>query len=83
MSTSCSDEGHHYAVSPTPCTMSKRSLDESDSVSSQPGQQNDSAGRLPVHDLLSPNEQQSAPAKRPRNFIASVVCPITHWSHRA
>lgn len=50
--------------------MSKRPYDHSLSAYS------DNAHRLAIHDLLSPNEQPDSPdpPKRPRNFIASVVC---------
>lgn len=48
--------------------MSKRPYDVSDS---------DNPARLPIHDLLSPNEHEhQGPVKKPRNFIASVVCAV-------
>ncbi|KAJ5360668.1 hypothetical protein N7517_009859 [Penicillium concentricum] len=57
--------------------MSKRSLEESRAganMSPEP----DSNGLLPIHDLLSPGEeehgQSSGPSKKPRNFIATVAC---------
>jgi hypothetical protein len=54
--------------------MSKRPLDPSDSLPSQ--HDHHAAARLPIHDLLSPNDNlsQSGPVKKPRSFIASVVC---------
>jgi hypothetical protein len=54
--------------------MSKRPLDPSDPLPSQ--HDHHAAARLPIHDLLSPNDNhsQSGPVKKPRSFIASVVC---------
>jgi hypothetical protein len=52
--------------------MSKRSREESRSQALEGDN-----GLLPIQDLLSPDEQDSAtPAanKKPRNFIATVVC---------
>ena len=52
--------------------MSKRSLEES--RTQVPEGDN---GLLPIQDPLSPDEQDSATptgAKKPRNFIATVVC---------
>lgn len=56
--------------------MSKRSLDESRESQAPEGDHN---GLLPIHDLLSPGDEHdptppSGPAKKPRNFIATVVC---------
>lgn len=59
--------------------MSKRSFDES--RGSQPSEA-DHNGLLPIHELLSPDEHEhehepTPPAghtKKPRNFIATVVC---------
>lgn len=55
--------------------MSKRSFAES-TESQAPDAENN--GLLPIHDLLSPDEQDltapSGPTKKPRNFIATVVC---------
>ncbi|KAJ5165374.1 uncharacterized protein N7500_007204 [Penicillium coprophilum] len=57
--------------------MRKRSLEESRAganMSPEP----DSNGLLPIHDLLSPGEEEhgqpSGPSKKPRNFIATVAC---------
>ncbi|KAJ5104512.1 transcriptional regulator family: Fungal Specific TF [Penicillium alfredii] len=53
--------------------MSKRSLEES-----RGAQEPDNNGLVPIHDLLSPGEEQpgqpSGPSKKPRNFIATVAC---------
>jgi hypothetical protein len=57
--------------------MSKRSFDES--RGSQPSEAEHN-GLLPLHELLSPDEQEHDPtppagqSKKPRNFIATVVC---------
>lgn len=57
--------------------MSKRSFDES--RDSQPSVA-DHNGLLPIHELLSPDEHENEPTppagqtKKPRNFIATVVC---------
>jgi hypothetical protein len=59
--------------------MSKRSFDES--RGNQPSEA-DHNGLLAIHELLSPDEQDHDPTppagqtKRPRNFIATVVCPL-------
>jgi hypothetical protein len=60
--------------------MSKRSLEEfRDSAQRSPDPDNN--GILPIHDLLSPGEeehgQSSGPTKKPRNFIATVVSNIS------
>ncbi|KAJ5795093.1 hypothetical protein N7457_001692 [Penicillium paradoxum] len=57
--------------------MSKRSLEESRAgVHRLPDSDNN--GLPPIHDLLSPGEeehgQSSGPSKKPRNFIATVAC---------
>jgi hypothetical protein len=63
--------------------MSKRSFDES--RGNQPSEA-DHNGLLPIHELLSPDEQDHDPTppagqtKKPRNFIATVVC---HYSLNA
>lgn len=47
-----------------------------DSLTPGPSQ-SDNPGRLAINDLLSPDEQLNqspGPAKKPRNFIATVVC---------
>lgn len=55
--------------------MSKRSFEESRGSQAPEGDQN---GLLPIQDLLSPDEHEptptSGPSKKPRNFIATVVC---------
>ncbi|RJE18312.1 C6 finger domain protein [Aspergillus sclerotialis] len=54
--------------------MSKRPYE--DSLTREPSQ-SDNSGRLAINDLLSPEEQLNqspGPAKKPRNFIATVVC---------
>lgn len=53
--------------------MSKRSIEESMAGLVPDGDHN---GLLPVHDLLSPGDEQdnqSGPSKKARNFIATVV----------
>ncbi|KAJ5317933.1 hypothetical protein N7508_002441 [Penicillium antarcticum] len=57
--------------------MSKRSLEEfRGGAQRSPDPENN--GLLPIHDLLSPGEeehgQSSGPTKKPRNFIATVAC---------
>lgn len=59
--------------------MSKRSLDESRESQAPEGDHN---GPLPIHDLLSPGDEHdptppSGPTKKPRNFIATVVCILS------
>jgi hypothetical protein len=59
--------------------MSKRSLEEfRGGVQRSPDPDNN--GLLPINDLLSPGEdehgQSSGPAKKPRNFIATVVSDL-------
>ena len=57
--------------------MNKRPYE--DSLTPGPSQ-SDNSGRLAINDLLSPDEQRSqspGPAKKPRNFIATVVCLIS------
>ncbi|KAJ5671356.1 hypothetical protein N7507_000483 [Penicillium longicatenatum] len=54
--------------------MSKRSFEES-RESQAP--ETDSNGLLPIHDLLSPSDEQepsTTSSKKPRNFIATVAC---------
>jgi hypothetical protein len=59
--------------------MSKRSFDDALSPSGAQPEHIDNApsnGLLPINDLLSPShdlQQTSGPAKKPRNFIATVV----------
>ncbi|KAG2412745.1 hypothetical protein HFD88_010302 [Aspergillus terreus] len=60
--------------------MSKRSFDDALSPSGAQPEHIDNApsnGLLPINDLLSPShdlQQTSGPAKKPRNFIATVAC---------
>lgn len=56
--------------------MSKRSFEESRGSQAPEGDNN---GLLAIHDLLSPGDEQdptppSGATKKPRNFIAAVVC---------
>lgn len=63
------------------CTMSKRLFEESRESQVPEGDQN---GLLPIHDSLSPGDEHdptppSGPTKKPRNFIATVVCIVPLW----
>lgn len=64
--------------------MSKRSFEESRGSQTSEGEQN---GLLAIHDLLSPGDDHdptppSAPTKKPRNFIATVVSIVLRCKFR-
>ena len=64
--------------------MSKRSFEEcrDGQIQAPDGDHN---GLLPIHDLLSPGDEQestapSGPTKKPRNFIATVVGTLVSFA---